>query len=234
MKNFKVFVVVFLGLFVLAGATRQARAQEKKTSYPAMAPLSSYMMPQSDEVVLARTAAPKSISDDADVMVLGHDGYTTAAKGKNGFVCIVERLWGASTDDPEFWNPKGRAPICFNAAAARTYLSIYLLKTKLVLAGKSNTEIAQAIASAFDKKELPELEPGAMCYMLSKQQYLNDIGKSWHPHLMFFVSGDVAKSWGADSAGSPIMAAKDPEEHVTIFMVEMSKWSDGTPAPPVD
>lgn len=30
--------------------------------------------------------------------------------------------------------------------------------------------------AAFDKKELPPLEPGAMCYMTSKQQYLNDDG----------------------------------------------------------
>ena len=42
-----------------------------------------------------------------------------------------------------------------------------------------------------------------MCYMLSKQQYLSDKAKSWHPHLMFFVSGDSAKSWGANLPGSP-------------------------------
>jgi hypothetical protein len=102
----------------------------------------------------------------------------------------------------------------------------------LVLAGKSKTEIKQTIASALDKKDLPALEPGAMCYMLSKQQYLNDAGKSWHPHLMFFVSGQVPKSWGADLPGSPVMAAADPEERVTIFMVWVGNWSDGTVAPP--
>jgi hypothetical protein len=50
-------------------------------------------------------------------------------------------------------------------------------------------------AAALDKKELPTLEPGAMCYMMSKRQYLNDRRMSWYPHLMFFVSGDAAKSW---------------------------------------
>ena len=70
-----------------------------------------------------------------------------------------------------------------------------------------------------------------MCYMMSKQQYLNDRGKSWHPHLMVFVAGDAAKSWGADLPGSPVMAADDPEERVTIFMVWVGNWSDGTPAP---
>ena len=62
-------------------------------------------------------------------------------KGTNGFLCIVERSWGAATDDPEFWNPKIRSPICFNPPAARTFVPIFLMKTKLVLAGKSKAEI---------------------------------------------------------------------------------------------
>jgi hypothetical protein len=185
------------------------------------------------EIALARTGAPATISDGAEVMVLGRKGYTTAVKGTNGFLCIVERAWGATTDDPEFWNPKIRSPICFNPAAARTFASIFLMKTRLVLAGKSKVEIAAATASALDKKELPALEPGSMCYMMSKQQYLNDRDVSWHPHVMFFVSGDAEKSWGANVADSPIIAANDPEERVTIFMVPVWKWSDGTPGPPM-
>jgi hypothetical protein len=55
---------------------------------------------------MARSGAPKSISDGAEVMVLGLDGYTTAVKGTNGFLCVVERGWGAATDEREFWNPK--------------------------------------------------------------------------------------------------------------------------------
>jgi hypothetical protein len=70
-----------------------------------------------------------------------------------------------------------------------------------------------------------------MCYMMSKQQYLNDRGKSWHPHLMFLVSGDAEKSWGANLPGSPVIAADDSQERVTIFMVWTGSWSDGTAAP---
>jgi hypothetical protein len=70
-----------------------------------------------------------------------------------------------------------------------------------------------------------------MCYMMSKRQYLNDRGKSWHPHLMFLVSGDAEKTWGADLPGSPVMAADDPQERVTIFMVWTENWSDGTAGP---
>jgi hypothetical protein len=76
-----------------------------------------------------------------------------------------------------------RAPHCFNPAASRTFLPIFLQKTKLVLAGKSRAEILAETASALDKGELPALAPGAMCYMMAKQQYLSDDDKSWHPHV---------------------------------------------------
>lgn len=228
MAKITLFLMSFFGLAALSGAISQAQTKP----YPAMAPVGQYMMSKDLEVALARSAAPKSISAQADVMVLGLHGYTTAEKGTNGFVCLVERSWGASSDEPDFWNPKMRAPICFNAAAARSFAPIYLMKTRLVLEGKSKSDIVRKIASAFASKELPALEPNAMCYMMSSRQYLNDRGKNWHPHLMFFAPGDAAKTWGADLPGSPVMAANDPEEHATIFMVLVNNWSDGTPVSP--
>ncbi len=209
-----------------------AGAQAAKAPYPVMAPLNQYLITdETAEIALARSSAPASISDAAEVMVLRRDGYATAVKGSNGFVCIVERSWAKPTDDPEFWNFKIRAPHCFNPAAARTFLPIFLKKTKLVLAGKSKAQVLAATTSALEKKELPALAPGAMCYMMAKQQYLSDDDKSWHPHLMFFVSGDAAKSWGANLHGSPVIAGNDPEERVTVFMVLTGTWSDGTPGP---
>jgi len=105
------------------------------------------------------------------------------------------------------------------------------MKSRLVLAGQSKAEIAHAIAAALDEKKLPALAPGAMCYMMSKQQYLNDQGKSWHPHLMFYVAGDSAESWGANLQGSPVIAVNDAEARVTVMMVVVHHWSDGTPDP---
>lgn len=230
-NNAKIVALAFLLQVLLFGAT--CRAQVEKSRYPTMAPLNQYLIQdENTEIALARSAAPESISDGAEVMVLKRNGYTTAVKGTNGFLCIVERSWGAATTDPEFWNPKGRAPICFNPPAARTFVPIYLMKTKLVLAGKSKAEIVQAITSALDMKELPALESGAMCYMMSKQQYLGDRPKSWHPHLMFFLPGDAAKSWGANLPGSPVMAGENPQERVTTCIVWVGKWSDETPAAP--
>jgi hypothetical protein len=231
-KTIGLLAFTFLVQIVLPGTIWRAAAQSEKALYPAMASLNEYLIPdEKSEIALARTAAPPSISDNAEVMVLGRDGFTIAEKGTNGFMCLVERGWGASTDNPDYWNPKVRSPICFNPAAARTFAPIFLMKTKLALAGKSKEQILQATNAAFDKKELPALDPGAMCYMLSKRQYLNDEGKNWHPHVMFFVAGDAEKSWGANLPGSPVIAASDPEERVTVMMVWAGQWSDGTPAP---
>ncbi|MFZ0303568.1 MAG: hypothetical protein WAL75_12825 [Terracidiphilus sp.] len=229
MQNSMLVPLRILGFALILTVLCQAGAQSNKDPYPAMAPLAQYMMDRDAEIALARSAAPSSISDNAEVMVLGQQGYTTAVKGSNGFLCIVERGWAASTDNPDFWNPRLRGPLCLNPAAARSFEPIYLMRTKLILRGESKSEMVRATDAAFASKELPALEPGAMCYMLSKQQYLGDGPKSWHPHLMFFVSGDAAKSWGADMSGSPVMAANFPEEKATIFMVIVDSWSDGTP-----
>lgn len=232
MKTTTVVLVAVSSLIGLAGSAVQARAQAEKAAYPAAAPLDQYLIPDTNaEIALARTAAPESVSGGAEVLVLGRDGYTTAVKGTNGFVCLVERGFAAGTDFSEFWNPKNRSPNCVNAAAARAYLPVVLMRAKLVMAGKSKAEIAEAIRSAVDNKQLPEAESGAMSYMLSKQQYLNDAAKNWRPHLMWFIPGDVSKSWGAGLPGSPILADKDLEDRMTIFMVPVGHWSDGTTAP---
>ena len=213
----------------MLGTAWHAMAQDAKGPYPSMAPVEQYLMEdRNSEIALARSAAPESISRDAEVMVLGRHGYETAIEGKNGFVCIVERSWTAPIDDPGFWNPKGRAPLCLNAAAARSYLPRTIRKTDLILAGRTKAQMMEAIVAGIDKKELPAMEPGAMCYMLSNQGYLSDRDGHWHPHLMFFFSQTDPVAWGADLAGSPILAFNDSWEHLTTFLIPVRQWSDGT------
>jgi hypothetical protein len=227
-KTVTILAFMFLVLVVLLGSIPQVQAHVDP--YPAMAPLEDYLMPADAEIALARSAAPASVSDGATVMVLGRQGYTVAVQGTNGFLCYVERSWAQATDNPEFWNPKMRGPNCFNEAAARSVAQIYLMKSQLVLAGQSKQQITQAIAAALDEKKLPALVPGAMCYMMSKEQYLNDQSGNWHPHVMFYVAGDVAPSWGANQEGSPLIGVSDAEARVTVMMVVVKNWSDGTPA----
>ena len=77
-------------LVIVVAAAWQAQAQDAKAPYPSMAPLDQYLIADRNaEIALARSAAPDSISGDAEVMVLGRHGYEPAVKGKNGFVCLV-------------------------------------------------------------------------------------------------------------------------------------------------
>ena len=221
---------VMLAAAALLSQAVYAQTQKADSPYPSMAPLEQYLMADRNaEIALAKSAAPKAISDQAEVLVFERDGYKTAVKGANEFVCMVQRSWTAPFEDPDFWNPRLRAPICFNAAAARTFLPLIIARTRLALAGKSAKQIEEAIEAAFDKKELPAQETGAMCYMMSKDGYLGDRNGHWHPHLMFFVPFTEAKSWGVGLPGAPVFAFEDPQEHLTIFIVPVPKWSDGTP-----
>ncbi len=183
-----------LALLVVLGTTYRAMPQDVATSYPKMAPIEQYLMTDRDaEIALARSSAPESISRDAEVLVLGRHGFETAVKGKNGFVCIVGRSW-TSAADADFWDPKVRVPMCVNAAAAHSYLLRFTRITELILAGRTQAEMTAAIAAAIDKKELPPMEPGAMCYMMSKEGYGGATLPHWPSHLMFFYSDPPRQS----------------------------------------
>jgi len=219
------------GLAFLLGGIGSACADGAKPAYPAMAPVEQYRAASvSEEISLSRSAAPTSISGDAGVLTLGDHGYETAIKGKNGFVCLVQRSWAAGFDDAEFWNPKNRAPICFNGAAARTILPAYLERTEWVIAGVSRADMIKRTSAEVAANRIATPEPGAVAYMMSKQQRLNDLAGHWHPHLMFFSAHANAADWGADLGGSPVLAARDDLDGITTFFVLVPKWSDGTPA----
>jgi hypothetical protein len=219
-------------LIAVLGMAYPAKAQAATTPYSKMAPVDQYLMPnQGAEIALARSAAPESISRDADVMVLGRHGFETAVKGKNGFVCIVGRGW-TSAPDPDFWNPKVRVPMCVNAAAARSYLLRVTSITNLALAGHTLAQVNEAMAADVANKKLPPMEPGAMCYMMGKQGYGGDSAPHWPSHLMFFYSHTDPAIWGANLPGSPVIAVEDPQEQLTQFVIPVQRWSDGTEALP--
>ena len=227
-KKIAAITIRSFALLVVLGITHRATAQDAMTSYPKMAPIDQYMMAdRGAEIALARTAAPNSISRDADVMVLERHGYTTAVRGRNGFVCIVGRGWSAAAD-PDFWNPRVRVPMCVNAAAARTYLLRVTRITDLALAGQSLAQVNDSIAAALTRNELPPMEPGAMCYMMSRLGYGGDSAPHWPSHLMFFYSDTDPAIWGANLPGSPVIAVADPLEHLTQFVITTQRWSDGT------
>jgi hypothetical protein len=226
-KRVGAIAIKSFALLVVLGTAYQATAQDTTTPYPNMAPINQYLMPdQRAEIALARSAAPESIARDAEVLVLGRHGFETAVKGKNGFVCIVARSW-TSAADPDFWNPKVRVPMCVNAAAARSYLLRLTKETEWGLAGRTQAQMNESIAAAIAKKELPAMESGAMCYMMSTQGYAGDSTPHWPSHLMFFYSDTDPAIWGANLQGSPVLGVNDTVEHLTTFVVPVQRWSDG-------
>ena len=238
-----IMATIMLALAINTGFLVPSAAAQSDP-YPKMAPVDQYLMEKDAEIQLARSAAPDSISRDATILVLGRQGYETAVEGKNGFVCIVARGWIGMFDWPEFWSPKVRAADCLNPQAARSIIPVISLRARMVMAGHSKAEIVSALKTAYEKKQLPNLESGAMDYMMSKSSYLTDQGGHNLPHLMFDTPVENAQDWGSGAAGSPVMSAPywfiSPEEQsqakglppILVFLVPVANWSDGTPAGP--
>jgi hypothetical protein len=220
-------VALFLTAVALPFAARASAPQ-----YPQMAPIAQYLMTDRQaEIALARSAAPPSISADAEVLVLGNTGYETAVKGTNGFVCFVERSWTSPLGDPEFWNPKERSPNCFNPPAVRTVLPPLLEQTKWALAGLTSEQIIEKTKAAFADHSFTAPEAGAFSFMMSKQGYLSDAsGGPWHPHIMLFVPRDQVDNWATNKPGSPTLSQDRGDSESSLIFIRLPHWSDGTPA----
>ncbi len=198
------------------------------SAYEAMAPAAHYMMDQAAEIALARTAAPASVSDKAEILVLGAHGYKTAVKGTNGFVCYVGRSWENDIDNAAFWNPRQRAPECVNKAAARSVLPYFLQRTQWVLSGVSSAELIKRTKAEIAASQITAPEVGAMCFMMSKDGYIANAGGPWHPHVMFWAPRGPGSEWGADLPGSPVLSSSSDLMPYTVYFVPVRKWSDGT------
>lgn len=212
---------------VLAGSLclGQAQGAAAKLAYSKMAPLAKYLSQSTaDEIALARSAAPAPIAEKAQVLTLGPHGYAVAARGTNGFVCLVQRSWEGNFGNRDFWNPEVRTPMCYNAAAAHSLLREFLERTDWVLAGMSTAQMAKRT------RWVPPIK-GSMAYMMSRRQVIcSDAGCSrWYPHLMFFFPTDAAPDWGANQNGGPVFSGRfDPRTAVLFVLVPT--WSDGTPS----
>jgi len=231
-------ICVVPGFLAATGA-----AADSAGSYPRMASVEAYLMDRAQEIALAKSAAPASISGKATILVLTRTGYETAIAGTNGFVCMVARSFSSAPDWPERWNPKIRAAECENPQAARSIAPIAKLRTAMTLAGKTDAEILDRIKTALRTKEIPPLEPGAMSFMMSKSAYLSDDGDHDMAHVMFFVPFKDGSDWGANLPGSPVLggnywfAMPGHEADATalpalsVLLVGSCTWSDGSPAP---
>ena len=183
----------------------------QSSKYP---PLASYLMPQDEEIALAKSAAPPSVSDRATVKVLTKSGYEIARRGDNGSVCIVMRGFSAPTYTPAqfrdiVYDSSILAPICFSEPAVRMVLPFYELRTRLAMDGKTPDQIADGLQEAYVKGKLPRRDGVSFAYMWSADQSLGSGIGHWHPHMMVFCPYYDNSMVGGNPFGSLLPQVSD-------------------------
>ncbi|HJU76235.1 MAG TPA: hypothetical protein VJ717_21015 [Gemmatimonadaceae bacterium] len=147
------------------------------------------------EIALARSAAPKSVSDSAEILVLTDTGYVVAVRGKNGNACLVDRSW-----------PESLEPHCFDAEARGTVMQAALLRGAMLQQGATHEAITRAIDEGLRTGRLRTPTRPAMTYMMSAAQVLyNEEGKrvgAWQPHLMIYYPHLTSEQLGLGTTPS--------------------------------
>jgi hypothetical protein len=215
-------------ILLLAVAATPALPQEVRT---AMGPIADYLLDESYEIALAMSAAPDHIARDATVLVFRRDGYHQVRDGTNGFTCLVERSWSSPMGPHrDFYNPRLRAPICYNAEASRTVMGDYLRRTELALAGKKWDEIQQVIRDDIATGRLQAPRELAMSYMLSAGQLLGTRTGRYKPHVMFYVPYTTAEHLGSNPGTTdyPVMFEHEGGPFAALI-VPVAEWNE-TPA----
>jgi hypothetical protein len=226
---------------VLAGALSSVL-----TIFPASGPIaravravhgSSHHAPAShrrsdhDEIALALTAAPASLTTGATVYT-AHDGqFTKAREGSNGWACIVARDARA----------KGVFPMCFDPEGARTLMHTEMLRTQLFARGLTNTAVDQEITKAYEAGTLTHPTKPAMTVMMSSRQvltvyegdHIRVIG-AWHPHVMVYLPGASPDQFtlGKEQSDGPLsMPFSNPSG--AELVVQVPHWADTQASPEV-
>jgi len=204
-------VAIAIGVVALFASTTLVSAQSIGSGEPGRRAL----LPRAEEIALARSAAPASVSDSAEVWILAGDRYELAEPGSNGVACLVSRDWLASLE-----------PICYDAEAAATIMRIGMRRTELLHGGRSldatNAQVSSELASG--ALRLPRRP--ALAYMMSAaQKLISDDGTpvgAWKPHLMLYYPYITAADLGLSGQGDPqtvMLSGSGGATSVMIFVL---------------
>ena len=211
-------------LALLSGATAVAQQSPDLSQY--------LMADRAAEIALAKSAAPKNVSDSATILVLTRLGYSEAVQGTNGFTCMVQHSFDAKIGSANFWDPRLLGPVCFNPPAVHSVLPEMLKRAEWIMAGVSPTEIAERTKKGYETNAFHGPDVGAMAFMQSPQQHLNnDANPHWVPHLMFYYSMSMSPAlWGVGDPTNTLIdgSGLDPDMRARVVLVPVRKWSDGT------
>jgi hypothetical protein len=153
------------------------------------------LLPREQEIALARSAAPPSVSDSARVLVLTDRGFEVAIPGTSPVTCLVNRSW-----------PESLEPECFDAEASLSILPVELYRTEQRHLGLSDDAIEREVSDRLADGRFRLPRRPAMQYMMSSgQQLISDDGRKvgkWYPHLMlampYLTSDDLGLSDSVD------------------------------------
>jgi hypothetical protein len=123
---------------------------------------------------------------------------------------------------------RSAVPLCLNPPAVRTHLPFTFKTTELAMVRLSKTRMFDSIKATYDLKDLPLPEPGAMCYMTSKQQYFSRRVGNADLHLMFWFSKTDDMFWGAGLPGSAVYVHQySPADHrIYHFGIQLVRRND--------
>lgn len=172
-------------------------------------------LPRDQEIKLAMSAGPPTVSRDADVYVFGPAGFERVLEGGNDWSCLVVR----SAADPELL-----APMCLNPFATRSVLPAYLLEGALQRQGLDQEAIQEELSQRFARGDLPTPEGPAYTTMLSSGQRLGPQAGRFKPHFMLYMPGATNELIGGDPANQAFPFVGPFEGHplatVVIIMDE--------------
>ena len=151
--------------------------------------------PRDVQVRIAKLAAPKPVSDGADIYVLGKDGLQLAEKGSNGFSCLIER------EKPDTMEPE-----CYDSEGSKTTLKVRMFVEQQRAKGAGEERIEAAVSQKYKSGEFKAPAKPGIVYMLSdyNQVFDPDAKKIIHfpGHLMFYAPYATEKTVGSGE-GAP-------------------------------
>jgi hypothetical protein len=178
----------------------------------------------SDEVALAISAAPASLTAGAAVYVWRDGQFVKVRDGTTGFACLVTR-------DPR---TNVVAPQCFDPEAARTLMQEEIMQAQLKAKGVSDKDLERDIDAAYQRGALRHPDHGAIIYMMSSKQLLtaspaegNQPLGAWHPHLMIYIphTSKAQLALGTESDAMPVSTPFKDDGGV-LLVVQVPHWAD--------
>lgn len=169
-------------------------------------------VPEAEEIRLARSAAPASVSAEATIWVWRDGQFEVAVEGTNGNACMVSRSRARSIE-----------PICYDAEGARTILPVEQRRVVLRLQGLSPDAVDAEIQRLVEAGHLPLPSRPVLSYMMSAgQRLVADDGRevgAWRPHLMLYWPYLEAADVGLQGVGLPVFVAREGEPFAHLITV---------------